>query len=451
MGIEMTLKKTSASYVLPAITGNMGSTHYYQAVMRADELSALVHAAMDFEEFDSVLASERMQRELSESRVEQQIVPYLTNSPDRFFGSMIVLVYQPELFEFEPLSSFGFDAGASHRGSAKQMGFLTISGGRLFALDGQHRLHALRTVITQSRTPRLNLKIEGPYRQDVPSDMLSVIFVPFESVEKARRIFNKVNRYAKPTTKATNILMSEDDGHAIIARCIASLDDPGKFDSDIEPPIPSKLSNGHETVNYLQPSLNGKDAHLLTLELIHKSIGSITSATGFPPLEEAKTIVRPDDELLRQAYEECARWWSKLISDFSPFVAALRSPSLIPDMRNLHGDFSLALRPIGQEALIAAMMRAHKMTKKGPAALIQALNKIDWGFGNDSWVGVFLGGGEKRNKIITKRLALGTELITYLLVGPDLFGAAATTRLRRDFLDAQAEYGWEGTKLPRHV
>ncbi len=138
------------------------------------------------------------------------------------------------------------------------------------------------------------------------------------------------------------------------------------------------------------------------------------------------------------------------MNDFVPFVAALRSPSLIPDMRSFDGDFSLALRPIGQEALIAAMMRAHKITKKGPAALVQSLNKIDWGFGNDSWMGVFLGGGEKRNKVITKRLALGTELITYMMVGPDAYGAAATTRLRRDFLDAQAEYGWEGTKLPKH-
>jgi DNA sulfur modification protein DndB len=90
-----------ATYTVPAIRGQMGSTVYYQAVMRADELAATVNAAMDFKEFDSFMAHERMQRALSEERVEEQIVPYLTRSEDRFFGSIIVLVYQPAQFVFE--------------------------------------------------------------------------------------------------------------------------------------------------------------------------------------------------------------------------------------------------------------------------------------------------------------------------------------------------------------
>lgn len=449
MGIEMT-KKASSTYVFPAIAGSMGSTHFYQVVMRADELSAVVRAAMDFEEFDSFLMSERMQRALSEERVEKQIVPYLTNSPDRFFGSMIVLVYEPDQFDFEALSTFDVDFGATYRGSADQMGFLTVSGGKLFALDGQHRLHALRTVVTRDRTPRLNLKIDGPYRKDVASDTLSVIFVEFESIEKARRIFNKVNRYAKPTTKATNILMSEDDGLAIIARCIASLDDPEKFDSLVAPPIPATMSNGKEAVNYHKAAMGPKDGQLLTLEVVYKSVALITSATGFPPLDETSTVVRPDDLMLKRAFEECTKWWSALMQEFQPFRTALSSPSLIPDMRMVESEFSLALRPVGQEALVAAMMQAHKLTKKSPEKLISQLNKIDWSFGNSSWIGVFLGGGHERSKILTSKLPLGVSLITYMLVGPDFYGAVATSSLRHDFMAAQQVYGWDG-KLPKPV
>ncbi|NDA80957.1 MAG: DGQHR domain-containing protein, partial [Actinobacteria bacterium] len=221
-----------ATYTVPAIVGRMGSTRYYQAVMRADELAATVGAAMDFKEFDNFMASERMQRALSESRVEEQIVPYLTNSEDRFFGSIIVLVYQPDQFVFEPLKDL---ASVEFRGAIRRfstgVGALTITGGKLFALDGQHRLHALRTVINEKKTPHLQLPIAGPYKDVVKDDELSVIFVEYSTTEKARRIFNKVNRYAKPTSRSTNILTSEDDGYAIIARCLTSLDDPSKFDS----------------------------------------------------------------------------------------------------------------------------------------------------------------------------------------------------------------------------
>ncbi len=443
-------KKSTTTYILPAIAGSMGSTKFFQVVMRADELAAIVRAAMDFEEFDSFLISEKMQRALSEERVEKQIVPYLTNSPDRFFGSMIVLVYEPDQFEFEELSSFDVDFGA-YQGSANRMGFLTVGGGKLFALDGQHRLHALRTVVTRDRTPRLNLKIEGPYRNDVASDTLSVIFVEFESIEKARRIFNKVNRYAKPTTKATNILMSEDDGLAIIARCLASLDDPQKFDSMTKPPIPEKMSNRHGTVNHHKASLVRNDGHLFTLEVIYKSVAAITSATGFSPMDEASTIVRPDDEVLRAAYEECAKWWIALVGQFHAFKAALTTPGLISEMRDFDGFYSLALRPIGQEALIAGLMKAHELSGEKPEVLIDAANKIPWDFEDSLWHGVFLGGGEKRFRIITRNTRLGTDLITYMLVGPELFGAVATTQLLNDFRAVKSEYGIDKRALPKPV
>ena len=58
-----------ATYTVPAIMGRMGTNRYYQAVMRADELAATVGAAMDFKEFENFMASERMQRAISEERV----------------------------------------------------------------------------------------------------------------------------------------------------------------------------------------------------------------------------------------------------------------------------------------------------------------------------------------------------------------------------------------------
>jgi len=441
-----------AEYTVPAIRGRMGSTTYYQAVMRADELAATVRPAMDFEEFKDVLVSERMQRELSEERVEKHIVPYLTKSADRFFGSIIVLAYEPEVFQFESLSELGVKGlRGAYREVGKNTGALTIAGGMLFALDGQHRLHALRTVINEYKTPRLGIKIEGPYRNEIKNDLLSVIFLEFESVQKARRIFNKVNRYAKPTTRAVNILTSEDDGLAIVARTLAGLDEPGEFGSSVEPPIPRQLSSGDLTVNCENSSLKSAERELLTIEVLHKSVGIISSATGEWQLDEANTIVRPADDDLKAAYEKCCEWWNLLMTQFKPFRAALRQPEEITEFRKHSSNYSVAFRSVGQEAILEGLLTAHRLSRAGAADLVGRLNEIPMSLTSDIWLGVLLGGGEQRARILTKNKRLAGELIAYQLVGPSRFGARRTEELRQAFNVERATYQLRSRELPRPV
>jgi len=430
----------------------MGSTTYYQAVMRADELAATVRPAMDFEEFKDFLVGERMQRDLSEERVERLIVPYLTNSADRFFGSIIVLVFKPDVFQFESLSDLGVaQLTGAYREVGRNTGALTISGGMLFALDGQHRLHALRTVINEYKTPRLRIKIEGPYRNEIKNDMLSVIFLEYESVQKARRIFNKVNRYAKPTTKAVNILTSEDDGLSIVARTLAGIDEPSEFGSSIEPPIPRRLASGDLTVNCEISSLASASPELLTIEVLHKSVGIVSSATGAWKLDEASTIVRPSDSDLKAAYEECCEWWDLLIKQFKPFHAAIMRPEKITEFRKYSSRYSVAFRSVGQEAIFEGLLNAHRLSRTGAGVLVQRLNEIPMSLTSDIWLGILLGGGEQRTRILTTNKKLAGELIAYQLVGPDRFGARPTEVLREKFNAGRATYQLRSRELPRPI
>jgi DNA sulfur modification protein DndB len=424
-----------SSYTIPAIEAHMGSSRYYQAVMTARELAATVRPAMDFEEFDSFMAHERMQRKLSEERVEQEIVPYLTNSSDRFFGSIIVLVYQPELFEFESLQTLlrGKLPG-SYEGLSTSLGALTISGGKLFALDGQHRLHALRTVISgNSRTPILQLPIEGPFKGAVEDDELSVIFLEFESIEKARRIFNKVNRYAKPTTKSTNILTSEDDGYAIITRCLINQDDPTKFDAITEPPIPEWFKNGKAVLQMEGTSIKQNSPHLTTLQVIYDSVQEICKATKQPTLDEKKTIVRPTDQVLHEAYEVCAQWWTHLIQEFQPIVRAFNMPDFISEDRHYEGKYSMAYRPKGLEAIIGGMLLAHECSKLVPSTIVERTNKLNMHLGSDMWRGILTGAN---GTIMGTNVPLAKTLIAYQLVG-DAIGARRFTKLEEDYRTAK--------------
>jgi DNA sulfur modification protein DndB len=434
-----------SAYSVAAIKAQMGSTSYFQTVMRASELIQSVAAAMDFPEFETFMAHEKMQRPISEERVEREIVPYLTNSPDRFFGSIIVLAYKPGKFDFESvndLSGAKFK-GKSYEGKENQLGVLTIDGGQLFALDGQHRLHALRTVIKGDKTPRLSLPITGPFKNLVMNDQLSVIFLQFESVEKARRIFNKVNRYAKPTSNSTNILTSEDDGYAVITRALISDDDPDKFGGTTPPPLRLYYkSTNRKLIEMEKLSLSGGDESLTTLSVIYNSVKRICSASGHPSLEEKQVIVRPTDDVLAAAYEDCAIWWGALMDRFAPFRIENLNPDHVIYSRHFEQIKSLAYRPVGQEVLIDGLMMAYEKTKLTPNTLINRMNMIPMKLGAKPWLGML---AASNGKMISKNKATAKLLIAHYLVG-DRIGAKAL----RDLED-----GWReihgGSNLPRPI
>jgi DNA sulfur modification protein DndB len=338
------------------------------------------------------------------------------------------------------------DFKGTYSGLNSRLGALTITGGKLFALDGQHRLHALRTITSGvAKSPILNLPIEGPFKNEVGNDELSVIFLEFESIEKARRIFNKVNRYAKPTTTSTNILTSEDDGYAIITRCLMGSDDPQKFDAISEPPIPSLFSNGKQVLEIEGVTLKQNSPSLTTLQVVYDSVQEICKATQQPTLDERKTIVRPTEDVLREAYEQCAKWWQTLIDEFQPFTRAFRMPNFITEDRHFDEKFSVAYRPKGLEAIIGGLLIAEQCSRLAPSTLVQRANKLNMQLSADMWKGI-LGGGN--GKIIIKHMPLAKMLIAYQLVG-DQIGARRFAKLEEDYKAVKAANGINVRVVPR--
>lgn len=439
------------SIVVPAIKAQMGSTPYYQAVLSADELSSHVQAAMDFSEFKDLMESERLQRGLSELRVEQQIIPYLCKSPDRFFGSIIVLVYQPDLFKFTPWSEKGeFTGPIAYRSQADRSGVLEISKGKLFALDGQHRLHALRTIVSGvAKGPRSGQAIEGPYRRAVPDDELSVIFISFENTEKARRIFNKVNRYAKPTSHSMNLLFSEDDGYAIITRCLIGVDDPDKFGGIDARPL-NLRAMGHRRESLIEMdkvTLETNSDKFSTINAVHEMVKLVCLATGHPSLDEKDNVVRPDDVVIAAAYDDCVKWFDALTTVFNPWKVMRENPYRISGSRHMDEPWSLVMRPKGQEAFLEGLTAAHKKSRLSIRTLAERANRIPLSLGHHVWQGILCG---SNGKMITKHGRLPGRLIAYLLIGDDV-GPRELSSLETDYREAKALMGQSTRGLPRPV
>src|SRR5437660_9590320 len=95
------------------------------------------------------------------------------------------------------------------KGLDREFGVLTFDGTQqYFALDGQHRLRAIKDAI--KKKPELG-------REDICILMVSH-YDTDEGRENTRRLFTNINRNAKNTSTAENIALDVDDGVAIITR-----------------------------------------------------------------------------------------------------------------------------------------------------------------------------------------------------------------------------------------
>ena len=78
----------------------IGSTTYYLANVKANTLIQNVGYASEMENWSDMSIDERMQREIKGDRVAEEIVPYIVNDQDWFFGALIVFVIRRVLFDF---------------------------------------------------------------------------------------------------------------------------------------------------------------------------------------------------------------------------------------------------------------------------------------------------------------------------------------------------------------
>lgn len=340
----------------------MGSTTYYEITMTARELTNSVRPARETDSWASASIDERIQRDVNRSRVMSTIVPYLAQHPDRFFGSFIVLVPKGAV-EFEPLTELVGKLPAAYRSSSDNIGYLTIDKGELIALDGQHRLLAFREVI-QGGT---NL---GPLWAEVGDDEVCVLLLEEESAQKTRRIFNKVNRHAKPTGRSDNIITSEDDGYALVTRRL--------LDSDLDAPFATRTVNDqqYEPVNWTSNTLQQKSWKLTTISALYESVQDILSYEGYKGFSEKESPIAPDDETLDTAYEKTAAWWEDILS-MDAYKAALKDPSTIPNVRFDSDDpHTLLMRPVGQMALVKGLVYALNASN-GDLSRVEAVHRVN--------------------------------------------------------------------------
>lgn len=359
--------------------GSFGSTEFYIVTMFAKELTERLTVPKDVEGWTDLTLEERYQREINYRRVRDQIAPYLVHDESRFFGAFIVTMLNSEQVEFEPMSRIYKDRVPSlYRSAADAFGFLTVQGNEvLIPLDGQHRLAALKFAITgkdekQQPIPDLDSKA------DVAHDVCTVILVKDHDVD-SRTIFNKVNRYAKATSKAENLITADDDIVAVVVRdTVVGADNI----------IPESL------VNVKSNTLTSRSTEFTTLATLYESTKYVLEDTH----GKINTQRLPDKVTQGIMRTEAREFWETVCSSVKLFSEALHDPSEQGDVRRqqLRDDYLLG-KPVAQWALIQALVQlCDEDTETGiRVSLSEACdraNRLSWRTDDTRWQQVLMNG-----------------------------------------------------------
>ena len=386
----------------PAIQGQFGERRYYITTMKAEHAARNIRLPSSLFETSARALDLRMQRELDKSKRVGVMAAYLENAY-RFYGPLVVALNggNPEFVPLEmadpnqlvPVEDF-------------QIGVLRFSGDEeYFVLDGQHRLASIRAAIEKGN-------------EDVKQDEVSLVIVQHEDdqagVEKTRRLFTHLNRYAVKTNKTENITIDEDDGYAIVTRRLVR-EHPVLKDKIWYGPraLPENRTDG-EPPNQIHSA-----ECFTTLETVYECNKTLLKSVH--KYKDEWVRIRPDDDLLDQLTEECTKFWDALrliepiglvaeghkkCSDFRPYSEAQRPEG------------HLLFRPIGQQALAEAaanIIQGQKSGFDGIDPICQSCNGIDWTLSSPPWAGLYFGDNKMLGDITSMRVRVGSNLLRFML------------------------------------
>jgi DNA sulfur modification protein DndB len=184
---------------IPAIRGVLGEIVYYTASFTFKQIAERVKK-VDDELHTSTSLKDQLQRSLTKNY--ESITNYILSQKEHFFNSLVLAVYdgEPEWNEIE----VRFKDTDYYT-----MGFLQLNGEeKIFPVDGQHRVEGIKDAIKQC--------------PELEDETIAVILIGHhkdkEGMEKTRRIFSTLNRYAKPVSTGDIIALDEDDTVAIVTR-----------------------------------------------------------------------------------------------------------------------------------------------------------------------------------------------------------------------------------------
>lgn len=330
----------------PAIQASMGSWTYYIIRMTMREAAESVRFASEV--WKDRTLDQAIQRTLNQGRVKKEIVQYLSRQEHRFFSSIVVAALEgnPQWIPLEISDVPSMQVFSGYDPLSDTFGVLRFDGRqRYYALDGQHRLSAIKTLLDR----------ESEVRRDAPKgfadEQISVVVVvpgehenDDEFLRRYRRLFGNLNRYAKATDNVTNIIMDEDDVFAILTRRLIT--DHAFFQATVD-----KDQESFRVKTRPGKSLRPGDSFYTSLETLYAMNTSLLASRERLNLEWSNLKMfkrfRPEDDEIDLLYQELEDYWNALIE----IIPALTSNPPTMRRHDHEGSDSALFWPICQEVM----------------------------------------------------------------------------------------------------
>jgi DNA sulfur modification protein DndB len=373
----------STRTLIPALKAHVGDWVYYVCVMKYGQVAKEIEFAHEMNGNNQL--GQLIQRGISDRTNE--ITEYILKSEHRFLGSLIVAAWGGDP-QYTPVK---MEQTEHVSGIDSSFGILMFDGTqRYFALDGQHRLKAIKDAI------KIN--------DEISTEEISVILVSHSKTEqgrqKTRRLFTNINKNAKSTSISENIALDEDDGYAIINRWLIE-----------EHPILSEIGrvavfNKSGDSGELSIASNVKEGDKKAITSI-KQLYEIIKAIGYgSKIDNLSKSNRPSESDLDDAYELI----NKRINDL--LFSCGNIPHLIETIDDLRqcrksksnpGTEHPFLKGIIQRAIANVINKIMSEGKGSWDETMDRISKLDWKISSPPWLSVISINDDKGVKMITSR------------------------------------------------
>ena len=448
---------------LPALRARMGDWIYYVTFLQMEEIAKRIELAEEVH--PSSMLKEMIQRQITDRA--NPIAEYLLNQQQRFFNSLIVGVYggSPNWYELAIGTNQLFDAEVLPLYLEGALGILRLDGEeKLFALDGQHRVEGIKKALKKNE----NLK----------TDEVSVIFVAHQTgadgMERTRRLFTTLNRYAKPVKKSEIIALDEDDIIAIITRELVEkyplFCEKFLFSTGVEPHIDlnkpqirrkwvqekfpengitlsgnlavreqsavwSITDNEYKQTYTVRKEKDKLETYYQKISIAKtKAIGSQdgNSITSIITLYDVLETVlrrkeknwnnfkklRPEPSIILQYYNQAVQFWDTMIEHFPPlkvFKETEPGTSVAEQYRNKSGGH-LLFRPVGLE-IVASVIREAISSGLTEEEAIKRVSNISMDLAYEPWVGLLWDKTNQRMLTNPTHKKVAKQLLFYMIGG----------------------------------
>jgi DNA sulfur modification protein DndB len=401
-------EQSSQMLRVPALRAKMGDWIYYAAFLKMGDIAARVSLAEDIHKHKAL--RDLIQRQVDESGHAEAIKNYLLTQEQRFFNSIVVGVYggDPDFYELAINSSPQMSAEDVPANLKGALGILEFDGTeKMFAIDGQHRVVGIKKAISAD--------------EKLKDEEVVVLFVGHNTsdmgMERSRRLFTTLNRYAKPVSKADIIALDEDDVVAILTRMLVE-----------QHPFFSKF-----LLVKKGKAIPATDRRFFTtLEALYDVIDTYLQQDS-REWKSAKKI-RPSDAMIRREYKRISSFWDMFIQAV-PALKDLEQSTLedqkASTYRNRNGGH-LLYRPAGLMIVIEVIK---SLLDEGYALekIVSAVAKVPMQLANEPWAGLLWDVTNRRMIMSLDNRTLAARLLVYGLTGDQIAAGKTYRELRKEW------------------